>query len=56
MKTLLLTFLILSGCTHDELVVYRLAKNHPDSRVCYSVHEPKELSGRYCLQYQKETK
>lgn len=53
MKLLMVVpFLLLVGCVDEKQAeFYRLAKANPDKDVCFNIHKPEELVGRYCTYY-----
>lgn len=52
---LLLPLLLLVSCD-SSLSLFEEAKNNPDKRLCFNVHTPESLIGRYCLEYVGERK
>jgi hypothetical protein len=47
-----MALLFCAGCSDDEFIrIHEAAKTHAGRVGCYSVTEPKEISGRYCIEY-----
>jgi hypothetical protein len=47
------SILFLTGCDSAMHPIHRKAKNNPDHKICYSIYEPEDLQGRYCMFYEK---
>lgn len=50
MKLAILALFLLTGCD-SSISLFEQAKANPDKRLCFNIHTPENIIGRYCLEY-----